>query len=73
MLTSLCVKRNRIGLFQYQNQKKIYTIPYIMTNTNGTFWSFFQEVGGSISVRCKLGKECESKCGDNEFIFKLPD
>ena len=24
-------------------------------------------------MRCKVGKECESKCGDNEFIFNLAD
>ena len=32
----------------------------------------FQEVGGSISVRCPKGKNCESKCGDNIY-FDLAD
>ena len=30
------------------------------------FLVFFQEVEGS--VRCKVVKEYESKCGDNEYI-----
>ena len=32
----------------------------------------FQEVGGSISVRCPKGKQCESKCGDT-IHFNLAD
>ena len=36
------------------------------------FLVFFQEVGGSISVKCK-GKECESKCGDNSTVLNLAD
>ena len=24
-------------------------------------------------MRCKVGKECESKCGDNEYFFNLAD
>ena len=31
------------------------------------FLVFFQEVEGSIFVRCKVVKEYESKCGDNEY------
>ena len=29
---------------------------------------FFQKAEGSIFVRCKVVKEYESKCGDNEYI-----
>ena len=68
MYKNQCVcEGNGIGMFQFQDQLNTHN-PYSMTNTNGIFGLFFQKAEGSIFVRCKVVKEYESKCGDNEYI-----
>ena len=66
------VSGNELRIIPAQDPKNIHNL-LKLSNLLMAFLVFFQEVGGSIFVRCKEGKDCPSKCKDKEIIFNLGD